>query len=232
MRWVSGSSWTSATIARSSSRCCTRSRVVVPFSCGWTSIESTPSAVGLAQVVEAAVAGDPVEPGPRVDRPVVGEHRVVGGDEHLLEHVLGVLRRADQVPAEGQQARLVAVEEDLEGALVALAHRAPPAARPPASAAAACRRERTPLVLALVVREEASITRFIGRTRYRPKSSVSSLRNLKSARRPLRTPLRRLAHTRAFGASAGGGIRTPKPLRAAVLKTAVYPSSTTPAASS
>ena len=29
--------------------------------------------------------------------------------------------------------------------------------------------------------------------------------------------------------SAGGGIRTPKPLRAAVLKTAVYPSSTTPA---
>ena len=34
-------------IARSSSRRCTCSRVVVPFSWGWTSIESTPSAVGL-----------------------------------------------------------------------------------------------------------------------------------------------------------------------------------------
>ena len=127
MRWVSGSSWTSATIARSSSRRCTRSSVVVPFSCGWTSIESDAVGGRLAQVVEAAIAGDPVKPGPRVDRPVVGEHRRVGCREDLLQHVLGVLRGADHVPAEGQQPRLVAVEEDLEGAVVAVAdHRDEP----------------------------------------------------------------------------------------------------------
>ena len=76
---------------------------------------------GLAQMIERAVAGDPVKPGPRVDRPVVGEDRGVRRREHLLEHVLGVLRRADQVPAERQQPRLVAVEENFEGAVVALA---------------------------------------------------------------------------------------------------------------
>ena len=46
---------------------------------------------GLAKVVEAAVAGDAVEPRPRVDRAVVGEDRLVGGNVDLLEHVLGVL---------------------------------------------------------------------------------------------------------------------------------------------
>ena len=42
-------------------------------------------------------------------------------DEHLLEHVLGVLGRAQHVAAEGEQARVVAVEEDLEGVIVAVA---------------------------------------------------------------------------------------------------------------
>ena len=76
---------------------------------------------GPAEVVEAAVARDPVEPRARVDVPRVGEHRLVGGDEDLLEHVLGVLARAEHVLAEGEQARLVAVDEDLEGARVAVA---------------------------------------------------------------------------------------------------------------
>ena len=50
-----------------------------------------------AQVVEAAVAGDPVQPRPHVDRAVVVEDRVERGGEHLLKHVLGVLAGPDQV---------------------------------------------------------------------------------------------------------------------------------------
>src|SRR5436190_19876931 len=69
-------------------------------------------------MVQAAVASYPVEPGPGVDRPLVGDHRRVRRDEHLLKHVLGVLHRADEMTAERQQARLVAVEQDLESAVV------------------------------------------------------------------------------------------------------------------
>ena len=68
-----------------------------------------------AEVVEAAVAGDPVQPRPHVDRALVVEDRVERGGEDLLEHVLGVLARAEQVPAERQQARVVARDEDLKG---------------------------------------------------------------------------------------------------------------------
>jgi hypothetical protein len=57
-----------------------------------------------AQVVEAAVARDAIEPRARVDRPLVGEDRVEGGGEDLLEDVLGVLARAEHVAAEGEQA--------------------------------------------------------------------------------------------------------------------------------
>ncbi len=74
-----------------------------------------------AQVVERAVAGDAVEPGPHVDLALVGEHGVEGGGEHLLEDVLGVLARAEHVPAEGQQAGLIARAEDLEGGVLAAA---------------------------------------------------------------------------------------------------------------
>ncbi len=76
-----------------------------------------------AQMVQAAVARDAVEPGPDVDRPLVGEHRVVGGGQHILQHVLGVLARAEHVPAEGEQAAVVAADEHLEGVLVAAADR-------------------------------------------------------------------------------------------------------------
>ena len=71
------------------------------------------------KVVQAAVPGDAVEPRPHVDGPRVGQHRRVRVDEDLLEHVLGILRRAQHVPAEGQEARLVAVHESLEGSVVA-----------------------------------------------------------------------------------------------------------------
>ena len=56
-----------------------------------TSIESTRDGLDAAQMVEAAVAGDPVQPRAHVDRTVVGEDRVVGGGEDLLQHVLRVL---------------------------------------------------------------------------------------------------------------------------------------------
>ena len=74
------------------------------------------------QEVQAAVAGDPVEPRAGLDRPLVGDHRRVRRHEDLLQHVLGVLRRMEQVAAEGQQPGLVAVEQDLEGPIVPLAN--------------------------------------------------------------------------------------------------------------
>ena len=119
VRWVSGRSCTSATIWRNSSRRWTVSAVVTPPSRSKTSIESRPVGDRAAQVVQAAVARDPVEPRARVDRPVVGEHRVERGGEDLLQHVLGVLGRAEHVAAEGEQPRLVALEERVEGAVVA-----------------------------------------------------------------------------------------------------------------
>ncbi len=59
---------------------------------------------GAAQVVERAVARDPVEPRPHIDLALVGEDRVEGGREDLLQHVLGVLLGGEHVPAEGEQA--------------------------------------------------------------------------------------------------------------------------------
>ena len=58
----------------------------------------------LQEVVEAAVARDPVEPRAHVDGALVGDHRGVRLDEHLLEHVLGVLGGAKHVAAESEQA--------------------------------------------------------------------------------------------------------------------------------
>ena len=75
-----------------------------------------------AQVVEAAVAGDAVEPGPDVDLARVGLDRVEGGGEHLLEDVLGVLARGEHVAAEGEQPDLVAGDDRLEGGVLAAAH--------------------------------------------------------------------------------------------------------------
>ena len=90
-----------------------------------------------AQVVQGAVARDPVQPRPHVDRPLVGEHRVERGGEDLLQHVLGVLARGEHVAAEREQPRLVARDERLERGLVAPPGRARPGARPTAGAAGA-----------------------------------------------------------------------------------------------
>ena len=71
-----------------------------------------------AEVVERAVARDAVQPRTHVDLALVGEHRVEGRGEHLLQDVLRVLARGEHVPAEGQQARLVARAQGLEGRVV------------------------------------------------------------------------------------------------------------------
>ncbi len=75
-----------------------------------------------AQVVEAAVARDPIEPRAHVDLALVREDRVEGSREDLLQHVLGILARAEHVPAEGVQARLVARDERFERSVVAATH--------------------------------------------------------------------------------------------------------------
>jgi hypothetical protein len=69
----------------------------------------------LAEVVERAVAGDPVEPGAEVDLAVVGDHRLVGIDEDLLKHVLCIFGRTDHLTAEAEQAALVAIDDHVEG---------------------------------------------------------------------------------------------------------------------
>ena len=76
-----------------------------------------------AQMVQAAVARDPVEPRSRIDRPVVGTDRVEGRGEDLLEHVLRVLARAEHVAAESEQPRLVALHERLERAVMAASYK-------------------------------------------------------------------------------------------------------------
>ena len=73
----------------------------------------------LAQVVEGAVAGDPVQPGPQVDLALVGKHRPVGVYEDLLQDVLGILGGAEHLPAEPEQSPLVAIDDRLVGAGVA-----------------------------------------------------------------------------------------------------------------
>ncbi len=75
--------------------------------------------LGAPKMVQASVARDPVEPRPDVDRPVVGEHRVERRGQHLLQHILGVLARAEQVATEGEQAAAVPADEDLEGSRIA-----------------------------------------------------------------------------------------------------------------
>jgi hypothetical protein len=78
-----------------------------------------PNRLNPAQVVEAAIASDPVEPRARVDRAIVRQHRVVGGGECLLQDILGILLRAEHVPAEREQPRVVAGHQRFEGRGVA-----------------------------------------------------------------------------------------------------------------
>ena len=121
VRWVSGSSPTSATIWRNSSRLCTVSAVLVPPSRSNTSIESWPAGCGRRRWFSERLRAIRYSHG----RALIGrssrEHRVERGGEDLLEHVLGVLLRAEHVAAEGEQARLIALDQRLERAVVAAA---------------------------------------------------------------------------------------------------------------
>ena len=72
----------------------------------------------LADVLEAHVPRDAVEPGANEDLALVGHHRAIRRREHFLQHVLGVLARVQHVAAEGQEPRAVALDEGLERGLV------------------------------------------------------------------------------------------------------------------
>ena len=79
--------------------------------------------VALAQRGQAAVAGDREQPRPQRHGALVGEQRPVGRGERGLHRILGIVPRGEHVQAERQEARGVAVVEDLERRGVAAAHR-------------------------------------------------------------------------------------------------------------
>ena len=74
-----------------------------------------------AQVVDAAVVGDAVEPRAHVHLAVVGAQRAVGADEHVLQHVLGVLARAgaQHLAHVGEQPLAIAVVDRPERVVAA-----------------------------------------------------------------------------------------------------------------
>ena len=73
-----------------------------------------------AQVVDAAVVRDAVEPGAQGHRPVVVAQRAVGAQEDVLQDVLGVrARRSQHLARVGEQALAVAVVDGPEGVVVA-----------------------------------------------------------------------------------------------------------------
>ena len=69
-----------------------------------------------AQVVDAAVVGDAVQPRPHVDLARVGPQRAVRADVDVLQHVLGILARprAQHLPDVGEQALAIAVVDHAE----------------------------------------------------------------------------------------------------------------------
>ena len=68
---------------------------------------------------QAAVPGDRVQPRLELHAPVALTQMAVGGDEHVLERVLGLLARAQHVLAEAEQCPVMAVIDRLERTLVA-----------------------------------------------------------------------------------------------------------------
>ena len=135
MRWVSGSCWTSRDQLAEALARITFSAVEMAV-LGVVDVHRIHAdGGGLAQVVERAVARDPIQPGTNVDLALVGQDRVEGGGEHLLEDVFGVLPGAEHVPAEGEQARLVARERASRRRRAVRAGRARSGARRTAGAA-------------------------------------------------------------------------------------------------
>ena len=71
---------------------------------------------------DAPVAGDGEEPRLEVvDPPARCAELAVGGQKGLLDRVLGFFERPEQMPAEREQRASMAIEQNLEGDLVALA---------------------------------------------------------------------------------------------------------------
>ena len=139
-RCCSGSRPTSSTSRARSSRRCASSI----GSCSGLRDSSKISAAGRhrpAQVVDAAVVGDAVQPRAHVHRARVGAQRAVGAHEHVLQHVLGVLTRAgaQHLAHVGEQALAVAVVDHPERVVVAGRGTAPATARPIAASAVAAR---------------------------------------------------------------------------------------------
>jgi hypothetical protein len=101
-----------------------------------------------AQRGEAAVASDRVQPRAQVDVRIAPAQRAVGRGEAVLERVLGLVAAAEHVPAEGEQAEVVAVVDRLERVVVAGPHPSDQALvahrpqRPPARPAAGAKRNR------------------------------------------------------------------------------------------
>ena len=77
-----------------------------------------------AQERDAAIARDRVQPRPHGLGHLAGAERAVGGDERVLDDVLGVVDAPDHVAGEREQLQVVALEERLEGGHVATARRA------------------------------------------------------------------------------------------------------------
>ena len=72
-----------------------------------------------SQNVEATVAGGGIEPRPQMLRRLALHELAVSGGEGVLQGVLRLLKRSEQVAAEGEQAAMMALEDRLERRLVA-----------------------------------------------------------------------------------------------------------------
>ena len=71
---------------------------------------------------EAAIARDRVQPGAQLDVARTAAQSPIRRGEAVLQGILRLLATAEHVPAEGQQALVVAVEDDLERRVVSRAH--------------------------------------------------------------------------------------------------------------
>ena len=76
-----------------------------------------------AELVEAAVAHQPVQPWPQVHRAVVATQRAVRAPQRLLHHVLRSALVTQDPRGEAQQRRSIAVVDLLERGVVATAKR-------------------------------------------------------------------------------------------------------------
>ena len=75
---------------------------------------------GAAEVVDAAVVRNAVQPRPQRDRPLVGAQRAVRPQEDVLEHVLGVAARAaEHLARVGEQPLAVPIVDRPERVVVA-----------------------------------------------------------------------------------------------------------------